>query len=383
MRITRQLYQGSSGGESYIPLDEQWGMSSQYATPEVQEACLYTMSHLTPKESSELLSKIGWFSPSATALDNRTKGFRENFESSGQALLEQLRETESTPSTVKTMVCSMDGVNVLLNEAGKKRGRPAEKPGKEPEQVEKSAYKNAMVGSFSFYEEGIEQENGSMKIPRLNSCYVSHMPEDGAKAFKIKFEDEVTHFESTLAPQTNKVLLMDGARALWKYVDDLERFDDYEKLLDFYHASEHLSAAAEAIYGKKSPFGTAWYQKWKGKLKNDENAVDKLLSSLKYFRDNGNLSKKRIKDLQTQMTYFRNNRQRMDYAGFRERGLPIGSGPVEAACKTLVKARLGRSGMRWSRQGGQTILDLRTLVKSNRWGKFWEFYARKFFRKAA
>ena len=191
-------------------------MSSQYATPEVQEACLYTLSHLTPKESSELLSKIGWFSPSATALDNLTKGFRENFESSGQELLEQLRETESTPTTVKTMVCSMDGVNVLLNEAGKKRGRPAEKPGKEPEQEEKSVYKNAMMGSFSFYEEGIEQENGFMKISRLNSCYISHMPEDRAKAFKIKFEDEIAHFESTLAPQTNKVLLMDGARALWK-----------------------------------------------------------------------------------------------------------------------------------------------------------------------
>jgi len=50
---------------------------------------------------------------------------------------------------------------------------------------------------------------------------------------------------------------------------------------------------------------------------------------------------------------------------------PIGSGPVEAACKTLVKTRLGRSGMRWSREGGQRILDLRVYVKSNRWDEAW------------
>ncbi len=69
----------------------------------------------------------------------------------------------------------------------------------------------------------------------------------------------------------------------------------------------------------------------------------------------------------------------MTYAAFRERGLPIGSGPVEAACKTLVKTRLCRSGMRWSRKGGQRILDLRTYVKSHRWDAFWNEYKTSLF----
>ena len=86
------------------------------------------------------------------------------------------------------------------------------------------------------------------------------------------------------------------------------------------------------------------------------------------------LSAVRRKDLATQRTFFKRNKAKMTYADFRRRGLPIGSGPVEAACKTLVKTRLCRSGMRWSREGGQRILDLRTYAKSNRWRPFWNQY---------
>ncbi len=64
----------------------------------------------------------------------------------------------------------------------------------------------------------------------------------------------------------------------------------------------------------------------------------------------------------------------MTYADFRKRGLPVGSGPVEAACKSVVKTRMCRSGMRWSREGGQKILNLRVFVKSDRWDSFWENY---------
>jgi len=54
--------------------------------------------------------------------------------------------------------------------------------------------------------------------------------------------------------------------------------------------------------------------------------------------------------------------------------MPIGSGPVEAGCKSLVKSRLCRSGMRWSRSGGQHVLTLRTFVMSDRWDAAWEVY---------
>ena len=59
---------------------------------------------------------------------------------------------------------------------------------------------------------------------------------------------------------------------------------------------------------------------------------------------------------------------------FRSRGLPIGSGPVEAACKTIVKAHLYSSGMPWNLPGGQHVLNLRVMRKSNRWETAWKYY---------
>ena len=68
------------------------------------------------------------------------------------------------------------------------------------------------------------------------------------------------------------------------------------------------------------------------------------------------------------------NLDKLNYADYLARGLPIGSGPVEASCKTLVGSRLKRSGMRWSRQGGQEVLNLRVHVLSERWDVFWNVY---------
>ena len=65
--------------------------------------------------------------------------------------------------------------------------------------------------------------------------------------------------------------------------------------------------------------------------------------------------------------YLRRHRRLMDYQGYRRRGLPIGSGVTEAACKTVFTQRFKRSGMRWHRDTGQVILDLRVIHLSGIW----------------
>ena len=101
-----------------------------------------------------------------------------------------------------------------------------------------------------------------------------------------------------------------------------------------------------------------------------------MLRSLDYYERTARLSKSRRAALDAERTFFARNGHRMDYARFRRNGWPIGSGPVEAACKSVVKARLCRSGMRWSPSGGQHILSLRTYVKSDRWNAMWSQYKR-------
>jgi len=71
----------------------------------------------------------------------------------------------------------------------------------------------------------------------------------------------------------------------------------------------------------------------------------------------------------------------MRYAALLKKNLPIGSGVVEAACKTLVTERMKRSGMAWRKKGGQAILTLRSLMQSDRWDRGWSFFAQRYFAK--
>ena len=139
----------------------------------------------------------------------------------------------------------------------------------------------------------------------------------------------------------------------------------------------HLGAAAEALFGKNSQEGKSWYSKWKRKLKEENGAALKLCRSIEYFLTDRRLGKTRKAEAQKQLTFFRRNKKRMNYIDFINKGLPIGSGPVEAACKTIVKQRMCKSGMRWSREGGQPILSIRAIVKSQRWDRFWKLTVSK------
>lgn len=373
MTIERSLYQADAGGESYVPLDDWWDMAGEFATVEVREAVLFSVAHVTPQETEQLLQKCALFHPSATAIKHIVKPVGDFIEARGEDLDSVIRAEEKIPDDVRVMVASLDGVNVLLDEPGVKRGRPVERPGLDSPSAQATSYKNAMVGSISFYG---KVPKGQECPKRLLSRYVARMPEHESPTFKQQFEAELAAVEARLDPRIIKILLLDGHRTLWNYAEGTNRFADYEKLIDYYHTTEHLSKAAEALFGKGSRRGAAWYDKYRLMLREEDDAPASILRSLDYYGSRQRLGKTRREALSQERTFFQRNQQRMAYASFRRRGLPIGNGPVEAACKTIVKIRLGRSGMRWSRVGGQRILALRTYVKSQRWDCFWHHYLR-------
>ena len=103
-------------------------------------------------------------------------------------------------------------------------------------------------------------------------------------------------------------------------------------------------------------------------MRYDFGGVEKVIRSLNHERRK-QPENKRIAEV---LGYFRNNRHRMGYAEAKTQHLPIGSGVVEAACKTLVTQRMKRSGMRWRHAGGQAILTLRALIQSKRFDSAWE-----------
>ena len=371
MVLQRNLYQSDYGGSSYVPLDRQWGMEGEFATVEVRESVLFSCALVTPDETVQLLEKSALFHPSATAIQHLLEETGVWLEYEGEDLNQAIRQEESIPEETQVLVTSLDGVQVRLDEEGVKQGRPIERPGQPTESETPTCFKRAMVGSLSFYGALLEEETTP---ERLTTRYVAEMPEEKAETLKARFEAEIRHVEALLSPSVKKVLLCDGERSLWKYAEENPLFANYGMVVDFYHTCEHLADAAEALWGTGSPKAHQWYEDYRHQLLHQDKGADHVLRSIDYYLRTRRWSKTRREAMDRQRTFFQRNKGRMNYAAFRRLGLPIGSGPVEAACKTLVKTRLGRSGMRWSWPGGQRVLQLRTYVKSDRWDAFWEQY---------
>lgn len=368
MTVNRSCYQNKSDTRSYVPLDAAWGMEDRYLTPQVREAMLFASALVTPQEAMKLFHKCALFHPHATLIKREVMETGALFEKHKEALARAVRAEESAPEGAKALVVSADGATVLMNEKGVHFGRPRGRPGGDASEEKPTAYRVAMVGTVSHY--GAPREAG--KGPqRLQSRYVGQMPEEGWPTFKALFGAEVDDAEARLAPEVARILLLDGSRQLWSYFDNDPRYDGYHRGIDFWHAVDHLSVAAEALFGS-GKMATRWYDKYRLTLRDCADGAKRILHSIDYYATKYTRSKTSQKHLNEERTYFKRNARLMNYATFRANGWPIGSGPVEAACKTLIKTRLCRSGMRWTREGGQHILYLRVAVKSDRWEQTWK-----------
>lgn len=367
LQLNRNIYQKNGKGPALIPMDDKLGIRGENMFPRVKEALLFSCAHNTPEETQMIIEKLSPYQLHASAIKRMINKTVPVMNVQMEAIKNKIYQQEPAHPEAEVLVVSMDGVNLLLDEKGKKKGRPSERPGVQKTKETPTSYKNAMCGSFSYYRAGNKQEEEHTK--RLSSNYIARMPEDRYPTFKKEFEREIRHH--TEGFDKPKVLLCDGHKSIWGYVESTELYNDFEKMIDYFHALEHLSKLSENIFGKSSAQGQTWYNKMKKKLKLNDNGVEQVISSGIYYINTRKLSKGMALKSQKELNYFVRNKGMMRYANFIEKGWPIGSGVIEAACKSIVKQRMCRSGQRWSRIKGQHILSLRALVKSGRWDQAW------------
>ena len=140
--------------------------------------------------------------------------------------------------------------------------------------------------------------------------------------------------------------------------------------MDFYHAMEHAGKVLPALLGSKEhPDYKARLGRWAKRLLNDK--VEALIQAVK-TRQRVRWQASRPHAVEKELGYFERNIDRMQYGTFRARGYFIGSGVVEAGCKTVIGARCKQSGMFWSRPGAENILALRCIHTSRRLDQFWK-----------
>ncbi len=163
------------------------------------------------------------------------------------------------------------------------------------------------------------------------------------------------------------VFLGDGAVWVWKLAR--LNFPNAVCILDFYHACEHLNLLSAALYGEGSALAKQRYRQWRKALLKDK--VARVIAQAK--ADLPTKAQPR-KLAQKQIAYFERNRSRMLYQTFRQAGYFIGSGVVEAGCKTVVGQRLKQSGMLWSLKGASHLLAVRCALLSGWFEEFWKHY---------
>ena len=166
-------------------------------------------------------------------------------------------------------------------------------------------------------------------------------------------------------PPRETVFLADGAAWAW----ELQRvnFPEAVGVVDFYHAAEHVAGVADLAGPRDTPEGRKRRRRWVKLLLRGR--LDQFLAEARK-----EVPAERRDEAEKALAYFERNRERMRYKTFRGRGYFIGSGVVEAACKTLVAQRLKCSGMHWSEKGLSNILALRTAILSDRYDDFWRHF---------
>ena len=165
-----------------------------------------------------------------------------------------------------------------------------------------------------------------------------------------------------------RAFVADGAHWLWKLAEDY--FPGATQVLDWYHLAEHVHKAAAAVFGEGSAGAAAWAAARETELW--EGRAEPALAAVQAEAARARAPAKRAA-LHELRTYLENNRGRLDYPRYRELGLPVGSGQVEAQCKTLVGARCKLAGMRnWTYGGAEGVLRLRAALQEGSYARLWQ-----------
>lgn len=340
--IERSVYQANGPRtRAVVPLERNAGIRHHNMTPMAAEFVSHAAALTVPDEVHAMCQRWHLMRPSATTIKDVARDVGALTEHVSELCEPRMREEEREASpAADCVVTSRDGTMVNIRGSG---------------------WKQAEVGSVSMYKDG----------ERITTKYCAVMPDGSDEGLDPRLDREVEAATGS-HPRAQLVYIADGAPSNWKYQQNHPILRDAVPILDFWHAAQRISQVADALFGENTPEGKSWFAKQRLILRDDVRGVNRVLQSIRNQRTRRRLEAgKRAATVQEVVGYFHRNRERMRYWEYKRRGLPIGSGVVEAGCKVVVGQRMKRSGMRWSARGGQHILNLRTLVLSGRWDAFW------------
>jgi len=349
--VERTLYREATkrAGRVIAALDVSIGVVHGYMTPHAAHLGLYLVAQMTPKAGEQLLERVGTMQPSKSSLHRLANAVSEDWERDRASFEASLRKSIKIPEGTASVAVSLDGVLAPMADGCKATKRAAtEAAGQTPSGP--AGYREVGCATMSFCD-----KNGDL----LQAIRFARAPEQNKRTLKDMLAAELK-VVSELQPGLPVVKIADGAADNWAFLAD--EVAEGVEVLDFFHAVENLASGLDAAYGEGTPTAKARLTELRRVLLEQDEGVERVIKALDRLAD----KYPRRTRLRRSLGYFRRHRQRMSYAALKKRGLPIGSGPVEAACKTLVGQRLKLSGMRWGDDGAQAVLTPRGWVQSDR-----------------
>lgn len=350
LHIERAYYHCSACGSGFFPRDRVLDVEGTSLSPALTRMIGQVGALVSFAEGSDLLHELAGVLVEAKQVERTAERL-------GQAIVDDERRvvTPIEPHA-PTLYLGMDGTGVPV--------RPSEVAGRAGKQPDGSA-KTREVKLVTVWSAEGQDKDGTPMRDRGSISYSAAIEsvatrdidtELSAFAQRVSREAHRRGFEHV----TRRVVLGDGAPWIWKLADEL--FPGAIQIVDLFHAKGHLWDVAKAVYGVGNEVGQQWAKQRRDELEAGE--FDAVVAALQGHAEHNDEARKCI-------GYLDNNRDRMRYPSFREQGLCVSTGVVEAGCKVAIGTRMKRAGMRWTVAGADAIIALRCCRLSGRFEDFW------------
>jgi len=327
MTLERAHYRCDRCGASVIPLDEQLCMPKGRFSESIIEAISYCSAQLPFECASETLERLIGISVSPKEAQILSEGIGAEMDEELKAQA-QITVTDGLDSTSKPnrLYLTIDGVMVR----------------------ELDGWHETKVSAIYDAMPDVESDGVCADVAN-DITYVARKASPDEFGAHVSAEAQ----RRGEADAAEVIALGDGAVWIWNLVDTC--FPEAVQIIDWYHATEHIWEFARILYEGNEERCKAWVDEQLGLLSGGQ--VEGLVDRLRAMTGLRNEASAGRNDL---ARYLETNRERMRYDEYRAKGYHIGSGVVESACKSVVQIREKRPGMRWSAEGSQKVLNLRT-----------------------
>ncbi len=341
--VTRSLFRraGDRNGPTVDLVALRCGAVANVWLPGTARAMAYLLQQGTSREAEQTAREMGRLPYSRSSFERVGHAVGRLYARQRESVERDLIEHLDVPREAQSISLSLDRVAVPMEEP---RQRPVGRPRKDaPKRPVSRVFRMAYCGTVTLHDERGEA---------LHTIRYGTMPGCEPQRLCTALVDDAMVLRAQ-RPSLRLALLCDGAPEMWNLLgaeldDDIERV----QLLDYYHVIEKLAPAAKLMFGGEAD---KHIKRWKMRLINRTRAAKSILNEL---LESGleHVYLDSEQPVHNAITYLRNNLDKMNYASARAVGLPIGSGNVEATCKTLVGIRMKRCGSRWKIDTGEHVV---------------------------